>query len=99
MNCDEQSCETCKYYTVWGVHGFCGRAAYTLGRITLTDCAVGNIKSTKSDKIKCLNCNTHLKPKTVRCSECLKTEELKNFVEWQPGPKIDLSWIPWWKED
>ena len=87
MNCDGQSYETCKYYTVWGVHGFCARAAYTLGRITLTDCAVWDIKSTKSDKIKCLNCNAHLKPKTVRCGECLKAEELKNFVEWQPGLK------------
>lgn len=81
-------CNNCKYLAFLGVHSFCNAATYLSPRITSFDCAVTRISSTKDKDVRCLNCDRHLKPKTVRCEECLATPELVNFREWKPGKSI-----------
>lgn len=81
-------CNNCKYLAFLGVHSFCNAATYLSPRITSFDCAVTRIRSTKDKDVRCLNCDRHLKPNTVRCEECLATPELVNFREWKPGRSI-----------
>ena len=81
-------CEHCERYKALGVHRFCDSTGS--GRVTAWDCAVGSIKSEADKNVRCLYCAVHLNPKTVRCSECLQTPELKNFKKWVPGKKIEL---------
>lgn len=81
-------CQNCERYKLLGVHRFCDSSG--IGRVTILDCAIFSIKSNLDNQVRCQNCNTLLKPKTVRCSECLHTEELKNFKKWIPGKKIEL---------
>ena len=72
-------CKRCKHYACLGVHWFCVGAADLNGRITNFDCAITGVKSESNPFVRCANCDTHLKPKTKRCSECLETKNLKNF--------------------
>lgn len=81
-------CQNCERYKLLGVHRFCDFSG--IGRVTILDCAIFSIKSKLDDQVRCRNCDTLLKPKTVRCSECLQTEELKNFKKWILGKKIEL---------
>lgn len=83
------NCERCKHFKFLGVHGFCDRSDFP-GRSTAWDSAVMSIKSDLDKEVRCLNCNVHLNPKTVRCSECLQTKELTNFKKWVPGRMIDI---------
>lgn len=78
-------CENCKYLKCLGVHYFCAAAATLSPHNTYYDCAVTSIKSDKDNNVRCLNCDRHLNPKTVRCEECLKTYELVNFKPQKPG--------------
>lgn len=87
--CDKYpNCEGCEYRAKLGVHGFCVKASCVSGRVAFWDCAVLDIKSDYDRNVRCLNCDRHLNPNTVRCEECLKTPELKNFKEWKPGRAI-----------
>lgn len=81
-------CDNCKYLSFIGVHSFCNAASYLCALVTQFDCAVTSIMSTKNKEVRCLNCDRHINPKTVRCEECLATTELVNFREWKPGKSI-----------
>lgn len=74
-------CDACEHYVSLGVHKFCHAPVVYSARVISFDCAVTEIKSSLDKDVRCLNCNTLLNPKTVRCSECLETKELKNFKE------------------
>lgn len=80
------NCDTCVYCETLGVHIYCGAAYHNSGRVNPFDCLV-HIKS-ETKKASCLFCEKHINPKTARCEECLKTEELKNF-------KLDKN-CEWW---
>lgn len=85
-------CDSCEHYASLGVHKFCSAPVLYCARVITFDCAVTAIRSTVDNNVRCLNCDVLLNPKTARCSECLKTEELKNFKE-KVWKKL------WWMEE
>lgn len=88
-------CPHCRFKGYAGVHMICYVGAES-GRATPKDCESSQLKGTAPDftaeSRRCYLCDTHYKPKTKRCSECVQTENLDNFKKSEEFDEI----LKWW---
>ena len=78
-------CESCEYLKAVGIYRLCFASSYISGRTTPFDEVILQLHA-KTDKLRrCMFCTKPYRPKSVRCSECVETKNLKNF---KPHPHL-----------
>ena len=85
------NCEKCKHYKQIGVHWLCFASSDLGAHVTTWDVVALGLHAKTDKSRRCVTCEKHFSMKTIRCSECVETDDLKNF-------KLD-KWVALWERN